>query len=194
MHKIYLPLLYMFHIVSSHKLVGTFQSEKKHTVPGPSLACRAVQNSLDVLLSPFPASQVLRAHHTQTSVRALLHANPHNAHHNIHPLALSALILETPHAITLIVPVRAARAVHAATAHAPHFARFLCFRLGFAACAPGLAQVLDDCAVDGEFIAVAVGRVRVAGGRGFGDEGLQDGVDDGVVPACGAVVLVGCGG
>lgn len=70
MHKIYLPLLYMFHIVSSHRLVGTFQSEKKHTDPGPSLACRAVQNSLDVLLSPFPASQVPRAHHTQTSIRS----------------------------------------------------------------------------------------------------------------------------
>ena len=29
---------------------------------------------------------------------------------------------------------------------------------------------------------------------GFGDEGLQDGVDDGVVPGGGAVVLVGCCG
>ena len=29
---------------------------------------------------------------------------------------------------------------------------------------------------------------------GFGDEGLQDAVDDGVVPGGGAVVLVGCCG
>lgn len=48
----------------------------------------------------------------------LLNANPHDAHHNVHPLALAALVLETPHAVALVVPVRAARAVHAATAHA----------------------------------------------------------------------------
>ena len=49
---------------------------------------------------------------------ALLNANPHDAHHNVHPLALAALVLETPHPVALVVPVRAARAVHAAASNA----------------------------------------------------------------------------
>lgn len=130
--------------------------------------------------------------------RSLSNANPHDAHHNVHPLALPALVLETPHPVALVVPVRAARAVHAAAAHALLLPFTLTLALNFclAARAPRIAQVLDDGAVDGELVAAAVdGGVRgLVRGGGFRDEGLQDGVDDGVVPGGGAVVLVGgCG-
>lgn len=65
--------------------------------------------------------------------------------------------------------------------------------------------MLNDRAVHSELVAAAIcccgggGAVfgvllRFVGGGGFGDEGLEDRVDDGVVPGCGAVVVVGCCG
>jgi hypothetical protein len=59
----------------------------------------------------------------------------------------------------------------------------------FLVTAAGVGEVLDDGGVDDEFVS----RRRVLGFGGFGDEGLQDGADDGVVPALGLRVLVVCG-
>jgi hypothetical protein len=58
--------------------------------------------------------------------------------------------------------------------------------------------VLDYRTVDRELVpplaVVLVGFDRAGCGRGFGDERLEDRVDYVVVPGCGAVVLVACGG
>jgi hypothetical protein len=62
--------------------------------------------------------------------------------------------------------------------------------------------VLNNRAVHSELVAAAIcggGAVfwvllRLVRGGGFGDDGLEDRVDDGVVPGCGAVVVVGCCG
>lgn len=121
--------------------------------------------------------------------------NPHNAHHNIHPLLLAALKLIAPHAIALVVPVRAASTVHAPPAHFLALARgLLCvLALGLAA---RLRQVLDDRAVDGKLVPAAAGAVFVAvfRGCGLGDQRLQDLLDDAVVPGGGVVVSVAGGG
>ena len=60
--------------------------------------------------------------------------------------------------------------------------------------------MLDNRTVDRELVpaltrALFLQRLeRVGRGRGFGYEGLQDGVDDGIVPGGGGFVLVACGG
>lgn len=124
-------------------------------------------------------------------------ANPHDAHHNIHPLLLAALKLIAPHAIALVVPVRAASTVHAPPAHFLALAGLLSFSrvlaLGLAA---RLRQVLDNGAVDGELVPAPAGAVFVAvfGGCGLGDQRLQDLLDDAVVPGSGVVVSVAGGG
>jgi hypothetical protein len=69
-------------------------------------------------------------------------------------------------------------------------------RLGAAV---GIRQMLDYRTVDRELVSSLIGvlflRFEAVGrGRGFGYEGLQDAVDYGVVPGCGAFVLVACGG
>jgi hypothetical protein len=59
--------------------------------------------------------------------------------------------------------------------------------------------VLNNSTIDGELVAATICGsavfgvlLRLVGGGGFGDEGLEDRVDDGVVP--GTVVVVGCCG
>ncbi len=47
----------------------------------------------------------------------LLNRNPDEHNHNVHALALAAVVFERPHAVLLLVPVRARRAVHPAPAH-----------------------------------------------------------------------------
>lgn len=94
-------------------------------------------------------------------LRSNLHTNPHHTDHNVHPLALPALILETPHAIALVVPVSSASTVHApATNLLARLSSLFHLLRAFGPCASRLRQVLDDCAVDGEFVAVGsqVGR------------------------------------
>jgi hypothetical protein len=94
-----------------------------------SLLCRQKRRereplrvALSRLRSPQLRRQIGRPSDPPASI-SHSNANPHHAHHNIHPLALATLVLEAPHAVALIVPVRAARAVHAAAAHALlHFA------------------------------------------------------------------------
>jgi len=136
------------------------------------------------------------------SSSSTLHGNPHDTHNNIHPLVLASFVLVTPHPIPLVVPVRAARAVHAS---APNFALHLfavagsCALLllaGTLAARRRIRQVLDDSAVDRELVPslAPVGFQRAGFGRGFCDERLEDRVDDGVVPRRGLVVLVGCRG
>lgn len=77
-----------------------------------------------------------------------LDGNPHDADNNIHALGLTALVLEAPHAVLVGVPVGARGRVHATSAD-------LC-RLGrggrVGAGGPGVGEVLDDGAVDGEFV------------------------------------------
>jgi hypothetical protein len=139
-----------------------------------------------------------------------LHANPHDTNHNVHPLALAALVLVAPHAVPLVVPVRARGAVHAPAAHLRrrplHSTLLLLLDLPslgaivrFGAAAVQIRQMLDDGRVHREFVSSFVGvlflRFEAVGRRrGFGDQGLQDCVDYGVVPGGGLVVLVGCGG
>lgn len=114
--------------------------------------------------------------------------NPHHTNNNIHPLALPALKLITPHPIPLIIPISPTGTMHTPPANLPLLTLILLLLLLRAR----VAQMLDNRAVDGEFVAV-----RGGGGvgffvGGFGDQGLQDFVDDAVVPLCGCVVLVAC--
>lgn len=117
-----------------------------------------------------------------------LHRDPHNADHNIHPLPLPSLILKTPHPILLIIPVRPTRTMHPPPPHL--LLRVRAHTHAILPAFPRVRQVLDDGAVDGEFVARG-GGVRAGG---FGDEGFEDRVDDGVVPGFGRGVGVGgCG-
>jgi hypothetical protein len=91
-----------------------------------------------------------------------LNANPHDANNNIHTPLFTSLILVTPHAIFLIVPVCASCRVHAASACRAFGG---CFGRGLS-----WARVLDNGRVDHVF----VGRrcfLANGGGRGcgFGD-------------------------
>ena len=88
--------------------------------------------------------------------------NPHpdNPNHNIQPLALSSLVLETPHPILLIVPVRATSRMHSPPASIPTSSSMLYYR-----------------AVDN----ILVLRLRLLGGRLL-NQLLQDRVDDRSVP------------
>jgi hypothetical protein len=157
-------------------VVPHFQSKAREIIierekEAPLLNCKhaALLRSLNRVDFLFVSQSWLRALSTplrraHPSVKDALHANPHNAHHNIHPLALPTLILETPHPIALIVPVRPARAVHATATHALLLRSLLCRRrssrrraVHLTAHAPRIAEVLNDGAVDCEFVAAAVG-------------------------------------
>lgn len=93
--------------------------------------------------------------------------HPHDANNDIHALLVAALVLEAPHAVLLVVPVRADGRVHAAAADGH----------GLAAPRHG-RQVLDDGAVDGVLEAGLRGRAAA----GFADERFQDRVDYRGVP------------
>jgi hypothetical protein len=111
---------------------------------------------------------------------------------NVQALGLAAVILESPHAILLLVPVGTGGAVHAASADvglavggrgfgAGRHVRLLALDLGAAA---GLVQgrgghqVLDDGAVAGELVRRGGGAL----GSRLGDDGLEHRVNDGRVP------------
>lgn len=53
--------------------------------------------------------------------------------------------------------------------------------------------MLNDCAVDGEFVPGLLFGFGLGGrrGGGFGDEGFENGIDDGAVPDLGLRVIVG---
>lgn len=111
--------------------------------------------------------------------------NPHNTDHNIHPHPLPTLILETPHPVLVIVPVRAGRRMHAppsASARSSQPNSAVLARI-IALHTRGRRSVLYDGAIDAELEL----RRRVLAGRRLADERFQDLVDDGGVPA-------GCGG
>lgn len=112
-----------------------------------------------------------------------LDADPDQHDDDIQALALTAVVLVRPHAVPLLVPVRAGRAVHAASPDmrlalgvgslgAHRDVRLLGLDLGAAA---GLIQggrgdkVLYDGAVAGELV-LRVGALR----RGFGDDFFQE--------------------
>jgi hypothetical protein len=92
--------------------------------------------------------------------------HPHDANNDIHALLVAALVLETPHAVLLVVPVRADGRVHAAAAD----------RHGLAA-PRHRRQMLDDGAVDGVLEAGLRGRAAA----GFADERFQDRVLEPVI-------------
>jgi hypothetical protein len=120
------------------------------------------------------------------------HTNPHHTNNNIHPLALPALVLETPKPVPLVIPVRAAGAVHASPSN---FTTLLHLSLLVLNGGSGVRQVLNNRAVDRELVpAVFFGIVGVGFGGSFGYEGCEDRVDDGIVPGRGAFVVVrSCG-
>lgn len=108
-----------------------------------------------------------------------LDADPYEHNDDIHALALTAIILERPHSVLLLVPKGPGGAVHAASANmglavrgsrlgARGNVRLLALRLGTAA---GLVEgrrgykVLDNGAVAGEF--VRGGRGALGGGLGY---------------------------
>lgn len=77
--------------------------------------------------------------------------------------------------------------MHASPAHFPRLALSSLTLLSLTA---RIAQVLNDGAVDGEFVTVGGAWFLFSlrgggGGCGFGDQRLQDFVDDAVVPCCG---------
>ena len=93
------------------------------------------------------------------SLNLTLYRNPHNTHNNIHPLPLAALILVAPHPISLIVPVRSTRTMHAPSAHlllliGAHAHTLLGYAILalFCTARSGFREVLDDRAVDCEFV------------------------------------------
>ena len=115
-----------------------------------------------------------------------LNGNPDEHDDHVQALALSAVVLESPHAVLLLVPVSTSGAVHSSSADmglavggsglgAGGDVRLLGLGLGAAA---SLVQggcgneVLDDGAVAGELEGGSVGALR---GR-FRDDGLQQGV------------------
>lgn len=118
-----------------------------------------------------------------------LDANPDEHDDNVEALAFAAVVLIGPHAILLLVPVRARRAVHSSSTDV----RLAVGGSGFGACgnvgllglslgaAAGLVEggcgneVLDDGAVAGE---LERGSGGTRGSR-LGNDGLQDGVLDG---------------
>lgn len=176
---------------------GRLETEKKEREKRTGAArSKQLQQEADTQVRRIPSSTNTAF---STSVPTSSHSNPHDAHDNIHALALAPLILVTPHAIPLIVPVSPASTVHTPT---PNLALDLLptvralLLLSVALRRARIRQVLDDGAVDGELVpALAlVGFDGPRRGRGFGDQGLQDAVDYAVVPARGAVVLVACGG
>ena len=63
------------------------------------------RNRHDCAMCVYPRLVNPRQHH--------LDGDPHYADHYVHTLGLSTLVLETPHAVLFVVPVRAGRAVHA---------------------------------------------------------------------------------
>ena len=98
--------------------------------------------------------------------------DPDDANHNIQPLLLSSLILETPHTIRLLVPVCAGGRVHSTATHMRLAIRVnglaVLLRLGLDSWLVQRCrgyEVLDDGAVDGILVAWRAAR----GGR-FGDE------------------------
>lgn len=115
--------------------------------------------------------------------RAALNSHPDEHDDNVHALALAAVVLERPHAVLLLVPVRTSGAVHAAAADmrlavrgrglgARRDVRLLL--LGVSAGSRLVErrrghQVLDDGAVACE---LERGRRRAAGSR-LGDDGLE---------------------
>jgi len=105
---------------------------------------------------------ILRERQPLPTPALLLDSDPSNSNHNIHALLLGRLPLVAVRSILLVVPVRAHRAVHAATPVLLRLAR--------------RPNVLDHC---------AVGDVLVAGLCGLGalgldcccvDEGFEDGL------------------
>lgn len=143
---------------------------------------RGEENEIISLLPPPPHPP---SHQITTNI---LHTNPHHAHNNIHPLPLPSLEFIAPHPIPLIIPISSTSTMHASPAHFP---RLTLSTLTLLSLTARIAQVLNDGAVDGEFVAVSGSRFGVfcvlRGGRrcGFGDERLENFVDDAVVPCCG---------
>lgn len=118
---------------------------------------------------------------SRTWISVPSHSDPHHTDHDIHPLALTTLILVAPHAVLLVVPECSACRVHPSPSH------LLVPAQAIAAYPSWVAKVLDDGGVYDEFV---LGR----GGFGLGDERLEDVVDDGVVPRLRSGVLVDGGG
>lgn len=118
-----------------------------------------------------------------------LYADPDDADDDVHALTLTAVVLETPHAVCLLVPKGLGRRVHATSTHvrfsigsrrggrvaARADMGFVGLRI---AAALGLVegrgryQVLHDGTVDDE---LEGGRLR-ARGRGLRDDGSENGV------------------
>jgi hypothetical protein len=158
MHKIYLQFLYMFsscfhstftnssHMVWENSNSAQSQIRKKirsHR-SGSRNSTRFVSFQSSILQSFLACRSSQLA--CRSPIATSLHANPHNTHHNIHPLALPTLILETPHPIPLIVPVRAARTVHTST---PDFPRLS----GNLSSLPSLSLSLNCSCLRGSYVA-----------------------------------------
>lgn len=114
----------------------------------------------------------------------ILDGYPDDTDDNIHPLALSSVVLEAPHAISLLVPESLGGRVHAPASHV---------RLAVSSCGGSVAgadawffrlcvgatfglvescrgnEVLDDGRVDDEFMGRSL---RGVGGCGFGNQSL----------------------
>ena len=85
-----------------------------------------------------------------------LHSNPHDTYDDIHPLRLTAGVLVTPHAVSLVIPVGSARTVHASPAHLLGL-RLMAYLVGLrtlclCGCRSCVGEVLYDGAVDAELV------------------------------------------